>query len=357
MVLRGAIAIAAAAFALGVCAQGSPPPFGPAPALRPQTDSLSALPGWGDEDHVEALRAVQAACAAGRKPELASVCSAAAALDFLDEAGARAFLEANFRVVPLAAAGRLTGYFMPIYEARAVPSDEFAAPVRPRPFDLPPQDLSPTARAPYADRAEIKSRPTVDAQAWMRPEDLFFMQIQGTGVLTFPDGEREKAVFAGDNGAPFVGVAQPMRARGLIPDQGGSADAIHTWLAQHRGPEAEAIMALDPRYVFFSLTRDDGRDPFGAAGQRLLAGRSVAVDPAWHAMGELLWLDAEAPALTGAFPTYRRLAVALDTGGAIKGQVRADLYLGRGPAAGLEAGRVRHQLTLYRLVPRRRDDE
>ncbi len=357
MVSRGAIAIVAAAFAAGVCAQVAPPPLSPAPVVRPQTDDLAALPGWGDEDHVAALRAVQAACVAGRTPDLAAVCNAAAALDFLDEAGARAFLEANFRAIPVAAAGRLTGYFMPIYEARSARSDEFAAPVRPRPLDLPPQDFSPTAHAPYADRAAIEARPAADALAWMRPEDLFFMQIQGTGVLAFPDGERDKAVFAGDNGAPFVGVAQPMRARGLISDQGGTADAIHAWLAQHRGPEAEAIMSLDPRYVFFSLTRDDGRDPFGAAGQRLLAGRSVAVDPAWHAMGELLWLDAEAPALAGAFPSYRRLAVALDTGGAIKGQVRADLYLGRGPAAGLEAGRVRHQLTLYRLAPRRRDDE
>jgi membrane-bound lytic murein transglycosylase A len=357
VVSRGAIAIAVAAFAVGACAQDAPPPLRPAPVMGAQSDRLAALPGWSEEDNVEALRAVQAACAAGRAPDLAAVCSAAAALDFLDEAGARAFLEANFRVVPVAAAGRLTGYFMPIYEARAVPSEEFAAPVRPRPADLPPQDFSPAAHAPYADRAAIESRPTADALAWMRPEDLFFMQIQGTGVLAFPGGEREKAVFAGDNGAPFVGVAQPMRARGLISDQGGSADAIHAWLAEHRGPQAQEIMSLDPRYVFFSLTRDDGRDPFGAAGQRLLAGRSVAVDPAWHAMGELLWLDAEAPALAGAFPTYRRLAVALDTGGAIKGQVRADLYLGRGPAAGLEAGRVRHELTLYRLVPRRRDDE
>jgi membrane-bound lytic murein transglycosylase A len=217
---------------------------------------------------------------------------------------------------------------------------------------LPVQDLSPTARAPYADRAAIEGRPATDALAWMRAEDLFFMQIQGSGVLVFPDGGRQKAVFAGDNGAPFVGIAAPMRAQGLIAEQNGSAGAIHDWLAQHRGPDAQAVMALDPRYVFFSLTRDDGGDPFGAAGQRLVAGRSVAVDPAWHAMGELLWIDGETPALAGAMPSYRRLAVALDTGGAIKGQARADLYLGRGPAAGQEAGRVRHDLTLYRLVPR-----
>ncbi len=347
MASRGVIAIAVASLALGACAQDREfPPEVPGP----ETEDVAALPGWQAEDHVAALSAVRAACAVRR--DAPSVCSAAAALDFLDEAGARAFLEANFRAAPVPASGRLTGYFMPVYEARPAPSDEFSAPVRPRPADLPLQDLSPTAQAPYADRADIEARPTADALAWMRPEDLFFMQIQGSGVLVFPDGGRRKAVFAGDNGAQFVGIAAPMRARALIADQNGSAGAIRDWLAQHRGPEAQAVMALDPRYVFFSLTQDDGGDPFGAAGQRLVAGRSVAVDPAWHTMGELLWIDGETPALAGAMPSYRRLTVALDTGGAIKGPARADLYLGRGPAAGQEAGRVRHDLTLYRLVPR-----
>jgi membrane-bound lytic murein transglycosylase A len=89
----------------------------------------------------------------------------------------------------------------------------------------------------------------------------------------------------------------------------------------------------------------------GAVLAPLTAGRAIAVDPAHHAYGGLYWIDAEAPALKGAVPSYRRAAVALDTGGAIKGEVRADLYLGRGEAAGREAGRVRHRLRLYRLVP------
>ncbi|MGZ6017991.1 MAG: 3D domain-containing protein, partial [Phenylobacterium sp.] len=81
-------------------------------------------------------------------------------------------------------------------------------------------------------------------------------------------------------------------------------------------------------------------------------GRALAMDPTAHQMGEYFWVDANAPILNGAFPTYRRLAMALDTGGAIRGEVRADLYLGQGPDAGLEAGRVRHTLKLFRLVPR-----
>jgi membrane-bound lytic murein transglycosylase A len=143
-----------------------------------------------------------------------------------------------------------------------------------------------------------------------------------------------------------------MRDRGLLAGDNTSAEAIRSWLADHRGPEADAIMRLNPRYAFFSLTPDDGRQPVGSANLPLPPGRALAVDPAYHQMGELYWVDAETPILKGAFPTYRRLALALDTGGAIKGAVRADLYLGLGPAAGAEAGRVRHALRLYRLVPK-----
>src|SRR5690606_24727667 len=123
-----------------------------------------------------------------------------------------------------------------------------------------------------------------------------------------------------------------------------SGDAIRQWLADNRGPRAQRVMALNPRYVFFNLGPDDGREAVGAAGQPLPAGRAIAVDPTHNALGGLYWIDAEAPKLAGAFPTYRRAVVALDTGGAIKGAVRADLYMGTGPAAGTEAGRVRHNL-------------
>jgi membrane-bound lytic murein transglycosylase A len=111
-------------------------------------------------------------------------------------------------------------------------------------------------------------------------------------------------------------------------------------------------MAENPRYVFFRLTPDDGQDPAGAASVSLPAGRAVAIDPAHHGYGQPLWIDADAGALAGAFPAYRRLVTALDTGGAIKGAVRADLYIGRGTSAGVEAGRIRHSLRMYRLVPR-----
>ena len=368
--LRPVATVIAAAGWLAACATAPPavpPPFAPPPPPQsylqpwaypppplsarrtapapPAGDAFADLAGWPDDDHAAALTAFEKGCAVTRDAALAGVCARALMLGPVNEGRARAFLEANFRPEAVAAPGLLTAYFSPVYEARPSPAGAFTAPVRPRPSDLA------AGGGAYADRAAIEARPAAGALAWMRPEDLFFLQIQGSGVLVFPNGERARAIFDGTNGAPFVGIASAMRQAGLLADDDTSGDAIRGWLAANRGERARRIMALDPRYVFFRLGPDDGLEPAGAAGAPLIAGRSVAVDAALHPLGEMVWIDATAPALAGAFPSYRRLAVALDTGGAIKGEARADLYLGEGPAAGLEAGRVRHVLRLYRLAP------
>jgi membrane-bound lytic murein transglycosylase A len=160
-----------------------------------------------------------------------------------------------------------------------------------------------------------------------------------------------KASFSASNGRPFVGIANVLRDRGELAADATSGEAIRAWLAEHRGPEADAVMRKDPRYVFFKVAPDDGVEPVGAAGAPLIPGRALAMDATRHALGGLYWIDASAPGLDGASPRYQRLALALDVGAAIKGEVRADLYLGRGEAAGLEAGRVRHQLSLYAIEP------
>jgi len=333
----------------------APPSSGPAATVDPleallaPSAGFASLAGWAEDDHVAAFDAVAASCPGARTQAMVGVCRRARALGPVDDASARAFLENNFRPEPLSTSGLLTAYFTPVYEARSRREGDFTAPVRPRPADLPRQGAGPTFL--YADRAEIEARPAPDALAWMRPEDLFFLQIQGSGVLELPGRPPMRAVFDGSNGAPFLGLASPMRQQGLLLDADTSAERIRAWLADNRGWRARAVMRLDRRYVFFRLQPDDGAEPAGTAGLRLIPGRALAVDPAQHAMGEVFWVDATAPTLAGAFPTYRRLAMALDTGGAIKGEARADLYLGRGPDAGLEAGRVRHVLRLYRLTP------
>lgn len=343
-----------------------PSPVGPLPAPAPtpppeRLERFEDLPGWGSDDHAAAFDAFRATCGVARNPALGEVCRRARALPSLSAPAGRAFFEDNFRPELVAGEGVLTAYFSPVYEARDRRDAEFSAPLRPKPADL--VTSGPGAKdamkrgadgklAPYPDRAAIEAQGAGQALAWMRPEEKFFLQIQGSGVLTYPGGRRLKAVFAATNGLPFAGIANPMRDRGLLEANNTSGDSIRAWLASHRGREAAEVMALNPRYVFFTLAPDDGRQPAGAAGVPLPPGRAIAVDVTRNSLGELFFIDGVAPTLSGAFPSYRRTVMALDVGGAIKGQVRADLYLGQGQDAGVEAGRVRHTLRIHRLVPK-----
>jgi len=349
----GGFVAAFATLTLAACATVPPPAPVPSPRPLPPVErppeapppvsyELSALPGWAQEDHAAAFAAYRTTCQVSRDPADATVCRRAQSAGSLDEFAARQFFETNFRAAPSGPEGLLTGYFAPEYEARFSQQDEFTAVVRPKPADL---------TSPYLDRVTIEAAPEARPLAWMRPEDLYFLQVQGSGTLRLPDGRRIRVLYDGNNGQPYVPIAAPMREQGLLGSD-TSAQAIRQWLADHRGSEADAVMDLNPRYVFFRTAPDDGLDPAGAAGVPLPAGRAVAVDLARHSLGEPFWIDANAPTLPGAFPIYRRLVMALDTGGAIKGDVRADLYVGRGDAAGTEAGRIRHTLRMYRLIPR-----
>lgn len=377
----------------------------PPPVVK--TLRFSDLPGWEQEDHAAGLDAFRATCGVSKDPNVRDVCARAQELGSQDAMVSRAFIEANFRPVPMGPTGLLTAYFAPRYEARETKEWPFIEAVRARPSDLivldigkipgasgstasnpvpidftraavpamdpftaprdvvldlsrwnpPPRGTRITGRVrngrfePYADRNGIIASSPTDALAWMKPEDLFFLQIQGSGILTYPDGRQIKAAYSIGNGKSFVGIATTMKERGLLADNNTSGDRIHSWLANNRGPKADAVMGVNPSYVFFSLQPYDGQEPSGAAGIPLPAGRAIAVDSSRHRYGQFFWIDGAAPTLAGAFPIYRRLAMALDTGGAIKGQVRADLYMGTGDAAGAEAGRVKHQLKMYRLAP------
>lgn len=343
---------------LAACAS-TPPAVGPvAPGPGPGPDpspppvdgrSLTVLPGWAEEDHLAAFNAYVAGCVRAREAEAQAVCARARdlAAGRPSPSDARAFLETRFVAIEARTddgrAGLLTAYFAPEYPARRAPDAEFDAPVLSRPANL----------SEVGDRAAIEAGSAQStALAWMRAEDLFFLQIQGSGTLTFPDGARLRAAYAADNGARFVGIARPMAERGLLPANGTSGDAIRAWLSAHRGAEAREVMALNPRYIFFSVSPDNGDEATGAAGVPLPARRSVAVDPSHWTYGEAVWIEADGGNLIGAKASYRGLVMALDTGSAIRGPVRADLYIGRGDAAGQEAGAVRHPLRMWRLIPR-----
>lgn len=329
------------------------PPRPPAPAPAPTGAAPAALPGWDHEDHLAAFNAWVEGCPAARDEPAQRQCARATQMRQssrpVTPTMARNFFETGFTVVEAETAdgrpGLLTSYFAPEYAARRSRDGEFDAPVLAAPPGWRKGDALP-------DRAAIEAAPPTPVLAWMRAEDLFFLQIQGSGYLTFEDGSKARAAYAADNGRPFTGIARPMAEQGLLPANGTSGDAIRGWLAAHRGAEARAVMALNPRYIFFRMDPDDGGDPAGAAGIPLPARRAIAVDPGHWRYGDLVWIQADGGNLAGARGSYQGLVVALDTGSAIRGAVRADLYMGRGDAAGAEAGAVRHPLRMWRLVPR-----
>jgi len=341
----------------------APPIYLPSPV--PERLRLSTLPGWEDTDPFVALEALRATCQYKKGRQYAEVCAAMAQQDFESPTQILAFLNAHLQIEKIDGQGLMTGYFVPDYDARLAPDAEFSQPVRGKPADLvviPGSQLTPASSAakiaarkvgdvyvPYYTRAEIEQMPS-DAVYFMRPEDYFYMQLQGSGFLDLPDGSRVYAAYAADNGWPFVGIAKVMTERGILEKNQTSGDNIHNWLAVHRGPEATEIMNANPRYGFFAI-QPNVTEPVGASGLSLPPGSAIAIDPTLNDMGDLFWLDADAGTLKDAFPEYHRMVAALDTGGAIKGKIRADLYVGHGERAGIEAGRIKHNLRMWRIVP------
>ncbi|XBQ17202.1 MAG: MltA domain-containing protein [Oceanicaulis sp.] len=334
--------------------------------------SFSEVAGWRAADPRPALAAFSESCAriealpdhepmnprapyAGTAGDWRGACLQAAMIN----AGAptaeqaRAFFERNFAPVRLAETGRLTGYYEPYVEVRSRPDAEFSMAIRARPGDLLTGDLGQfiaglegeriVGRAedqqfrPYLTRAEIERENLGVPLAWGRPIDVFFLQIQGSGRLIFEDGGQARARFAAHNGQPYVSIGRILIDRGELSPHDASKQDIQAWL-RARGPLAwRPLFDENPRYVFFSLDTDidPGEGPIGSQGAPLTPMASLAVDPAHHAWGVPVWLEA---AIDGA-PSWKGLVVTQDAGGAITGPARGDLFFGWGPEAGDRAGR------------------
>jgi membrane-bound lytic murein transglycosylase A len=179
------------------------------------------------------------------------------------------------------------------------------------------------------------------------PVDAFFLHIQGSGQVEMTDGSRVRVGFAGRNGHAYYPIGAELIRRGEIPQEQMSMQAIRAWLVAHP-EEAPGLMALNESYVFFRFV--DGEGPIGAQGVPLLPGRSMAVDPAFVPYGVPLWLDTTNP-IAGGTP-LRRLVIAQDAGGAIKGPIRGDLFWGSGEAAGAGAGLMKQLGRWFLLLPK-----
>jgi membrane-bound lytic murein transglycosylase A len=204
---------------------------------------------------------------------------------------------------------------------------------------------------PYYSRAEIDAGALSGRGleiAWVNdPIELFFLQVQGQGRLRMQDGTVLQVGVAGDNGHPYSSIGRLLVSQGAIADADMSAQAVQTWLVTH-ADQARTVMETNARYVFFN--RVAGTDPVGTQGVALTPGRSLAVDNFLLPLGAPMWLDIGG--VRDGEPRLQRLVVAQDTGAAIRGGVRGDLYWGSGPQAEATAGLMRSTGVYYVLLPK-----
>ena len=342
---------------------------GAAPPARAITD----LPGWAEDTHAVALAAFLRGCAAlggegaAAPPGLAPLCAEAALLPRQNDDAARRFFETRFAPEP-AGRGLMTGYFEPEFRGARTPAPGFPAALRPRPADLVelnPAALTPFERGirrrvgdriePFPDRAGIEAGALDDTAPpflWLADSvEKFFLQIQGSGRVVLPDGGVVRVGYAAQNGHRYVPVGRLLIERGAIPRERMSMQAIRAWLAAAPPEEAAALLAANPSYVFFRLVEglSDKDGPIGTLGAPLTPGRSIAVDRALIPLGLPVWVETRDP--VGRQP-LRRLMLAQDTGGAIRGPGRGDWFWGWGAWAEERAGRMSEPAALTLLRPR-----
>lgn len=292
-----------------------------------------------------------------------------------EESAARTFFEANFSAYRIVAAdgngeGLITGYYEPVLKGRRAQAPGFRQPVYGVPEDLVTVelgDLHPELRnlrlrgrlqgqrlVPYYSRAEIEAAPAYPARplAWVADAvELFFMQIQGSGLIEFSPEDRVRLGFADQNGHPYRSLGRYLIDRGELKLEQASMQGIKAWGAANPAKLREALNA-NPSYVFFRelappTSPQDG--PPGALGVPLTPGYSIAADPRYVPTGAPVFLSTTYPLSTR---PLERLVMAQDTGGAIRGAIRADFFWGTGDEAGTQAGRMRQQGRLWLLWPR-----
>jgi membrane-bound lytic murein transglycosylase A len=335
-----------------------------------------ALPGWREEHPAQAWPALLENCEKMPARELRweQLCADVSLFPDPDDATARAFFETRFVAHELNGRdgqpdGLITGYYEPLLHGSLKRTRHFRYPLYQRPDDLVTVDLGelyPELQGkrlrgrlagqrvvPYYSRADIshgKRPPDDDVLAWVDDAvALFFLEIQGSGRVQLPDGKILHVGYADQNGHPYVAIGRTLVQSGALKLEDATMPAIRAWLAAHPD-QAEAVLNSNPSYVFFTLRDPDLPGPLGALNVPLLPQRSAAVDPAYIPLGSPLWLDTTLPGNSEPAP-YRRLVFAQDTGGAIKGPARADLFLGYGAEAERLAGEMRNRGRLYVLLP------
>ncbi len=352
------------------------------------------LKGWASDDHAAAFAAFLASCRAlGSKQQpkgdvtavagaLKDACRRAMAAIPLDDDGARRFFEGNFRPIRINklgdTAGFVTGYYEPIIDGSRVPTAEFTAPLYRRPPNLvvsgqrklgdvfPSKGVKVGRRfgrrfiVPYYTRGEIEDG-ALDGWhleiCYLRSQvDVLFAQIQGSARIRLEDGTILRVNYDSYNGWPYTSIGRALVDRGLMSKDQVSMQHIREWM-ETNPDEAKEVRRENKSYVFFRITDLATEDEaVGGEGVPLVAGRSIAIDRALHDYGTPFFIEANLPiANQKAGTKFDRLVIAQDTGSAIVGPARADIYFGAGNEAARIAGRIKNSGEFFMLLPRALD--
>ena len=346
--------------------------------VRYEPVGWSRLPGWGDDDLREAWPAFLKSCRALRfRADWTGACAAAESLDAQSAKSLRAYFDRYFQPVAVVRqtgplreeTGLITGYYEPLLKGSRSASTQFNAPLYAPPADLLTVDLSalyPELKGkrlrgrvegnrvlPYYNRAELEASTSLRGReiVWVDDAvDAFLLQVQGSGRVQFASGEVIRLQYADQNGYPYQSIGRYLVDKGELTVEQATMPGIRQWLAANPARLNE-VLDSNPSYVFFSEEKldDPTQGPKGAQGVPLTPGRSIAVDPASVPLGTPVFLDTTYPATDR---PLQRLVMAQDTGGAIRGAVRADFFWGFGHEAGDQAGRMRQPLRMWMLWPK-----
>ena len=322
----------------------------------------SDLPHWEDDDHLAAfqsfletarakienrahLRAAQPA-----DDTFVDIAKQALALHLLTRHAAQQFFEAHFvpyKILPTDGRGFLTAYYEPTIDASLLQTSDYPVPLYAKPDDL---------TGTYFTRAEIEDGALkgrgLERLYLKSPVDLFFMQVQGSGKARLPDGTTRRIQYAGRNGQPYVTIAKVLIAEGHLTLPEAHAEGVKAWLKANPA-EARRVMRMNTSYIFFDVLPDEGeKGPVGGASTHLIPHRSIAIDRTIWPYGLPFYIAAELPDGRGGLEFMARLMIAQDTGSAILGPARADLFMGSGDEAGARAGLIRHRGDFTVLWPK-----
>ncbi|MEM6938667.1 MAG: murein transglycosylase A [Pseudomonadota bacterium] len=303
--------------------------------------SFDTLDGWVEDDHAAALKTFKKTCRDMKDADWRALCSYA-------ETGPdpRQFFELLFRPVLIedGQEALFTGYFEPELNGSARQTARYRYPV----YKMPREAIN---NSPWLTRRQILETDILSGRgleiAWVDdPVELFFLQIQGSGRIKLPNGSYVRVGYRGANGHPYRSIGVELVRRGIYQPHQVSAEVIKNWV--RRNPEAgQELLYHSPSYVFFrevsQVPASEG--PLGAMNRSVTAMRSIAVDPAFVKLGAPVWVEKR-----GADPLHR-LMIAQDTGAAIKGAQRADVFVGTGAAAGRAAGKIKDPGRMFVLMP------